>query len=69
MSDTVHIYGSSYETCPVCGHKCPYDGGTGEFVSEPIIRPSNWEIELNCPEHGNFLVLAGNLIQPGEYFK
>ena len=43
--------------------------GTGEFVSEPIIRPSNWEIELNCPEHGNFLVLAGNLIQPGEYFK
>jgi hypothetical protein len=69
MSDVVHIYGSSYETCPVCGHKCPYDGGTGEFASEPIIRPPDWEIELSCPEHGNFRVLAGNLIQPGEYFK
>ncbi|HWO34814.1 MAG TPA: hypothetical protein VNO32_38975 [Candidatus Acidoferrum sp.] len=69
MLDVVHIYGSSYETCPVCGHKCPYDGGIGVFVSEPVIRPPDWEIELSCPEHGTFLVLAGNLIQPGEYLK
>jgi hypothetical protein len=53
----------------VCGHKCPYDRATGEFVSEPMIRPFNWEIELNCSEHGNFRVLAGNLIQPGEFLK
>jgi hypothetical protein len=69
MSDVVHIYGSSYETCPTCGHKCPYDSGTGEFVGEPVIRPADWEIELHCPEHGNFRVLAGNLIQPGEFPK
>jgi len=64
MSDVIHIYGDSYETCPVCGHKCPYDGGITDFVSEPVIRPSDWEIEMNCPEHGRFSVLAGNLIQP-----
>lgn len=64
MSDVVHIYGNSYETCPACGHKCPYDGGVKDFVSEPVIRPSDWEIELNCPEHGRFSVLAGKLIQP-----
>jgi hypothetical protein len=68
MSDVVHIYGSSYETCPVCGQKCSYDGGSDAFAGEPIIRPSDWEIELNCPQHGKFIVLAGNLIQPGEYF-
>jgi hypothetical protein len=64
MSDVIHIYGDSYETCPVCGHKCPYDGGMKDFVSEPVIRPADWEIELNCPEHGRFSVLAGSLIQP-----
>lgn len=66
MSDVVHIYGSSYETCPTCGHKCPYDGAKG--ASEPIIRLSDWQIELNCPQHGKFVVRAGNLIQPNEYF-
>jgi hypothetical protein len=66
MSDVVHIHGSSYETCPTCGQKCPYDGAKG--ASEPIIRPSDWEIELNCPQHGKLVVRAGNLIQPGEYF-
>ena len=65
MSDVIHIYVSSYETCPVCGHKCPYDDSMRDLVSEPVIRPTNWEIELNCPEHGRFSVLAGNLIQPG----
>jgi hypothetical protein len=35
-----------------------------DFVSEPVIRPADWEIELNCPEHGRFSVLAGSLIQP-----
>jgi hypothetical protein len=64
MSDVIHIYGDSYETCPACGYKCPYNGGMKDFVSEPVIRPTNWEIELNCPEHGRFSVLAGKLIQP-----
>ena len=63
MSDVIHIYGDSYETCPVCGHICPYDDGMKDLVSEPVIRPSDWEIELNCPEHGRFSVLAGDLIQ------
>jgi hypothetical protein len=62
MSDVIHIYGGSYETCPVCGHKCPYDGGIKDFVSEPVIRPADWEIELNCLEHGQFSVLAGDSI-------
>jgi len=35
-----------------------------DFVSEPVIRPADWEIELNWPEHGRFSVLAGSLIQP-----
>ena len=65
MSDVVHIYGSSYETCPTCGQKCPYDGAKG--ASEPIIRPADWEIELSCSQHGKFIVLAGDLIQPGDY--
>jgi hypothetical protein len=64
MSDVIHIYGDSYETCPACGYKCPYDGGMKDLVSKPVIRPTNWEIELNCPEHGTFSVLAGKLIQP-----
>jgi hypothetical protein len=64
MADVIHIYGDSYETCPVCGHKCPYDDSMKDLVSEPVIRPTNWEIELKCPEHGRFSVLAGNLIQP-----
>jgi len=64
MPDVIQIYGDSYETCPVCGRKCPYDGGITDFVSEPVIRPSDWEIEMNRPEHGGFSVLAGNLIQP-----
>jgi hypothetical protein len=67
MSDVVHIYGSSYETCPVCGLKCTYGGEMKAIANEPIIRPADWEIELFCPEHGNFRVLAGDLIQPGEY--
>jgi hypothetical protein len=41
-----------------------YDAGMKALVSELIIRPSDWEFELNCPEHGNFFVFAGNLIQP-----
>ena len=68
MSDVVHIDGSFYETCPACGCKCPYGGGVGEFVGEPVIWPADWEIELNCPEHGSFRVLAGNLV-PGDYFR
>lgn len=64
-SEVVRIYGSFYETCPTCGHKCPYDGAKG--ASEPIIRSSDWEIELNCPQHGKFVVRRGNLIQPGDY--
>jgi hypothetical protein len=64
MSDVIHIYVSSYETCPVCGHKCTYGGETNTLAIEPVIRPSDWEIELYCPEHGHFLVLARNLIQP-----
>jgi hypothetical protein len=63
MPDVVHIYGSSYETCPVCGQKCAYGGDTNAIANEPVIRPADWEIELNCAEHGFFRVLAGNLIQ------
>jgi hypothetical protein len=63
MSDVVHIYGSSYETCPICGHKCPYAGEIKALAGEPVIRPPDWEIELNCLEHGSFSVLARNLIQ------
>ena len=69
MSDVVHIYGSSYETCPVCGQKCTYGGHTGAIANEPVIRPADWEIELYCPEHGHFRVFARDLIQPGEFFK
>jgi hypothetical protein len=69
VSDVVHIYGSSYETCPVCGHKCPYGGDTNAITNEPVIRPSDWEIELYCPAHGHFRVFARDLIQPGEFFK
>jgi hypothetical protein len=69
MSDVVHIYGSSYETCPVCGQKCAYGGETNAIADEPVVRPADWEIELYCPEHGHFQVLARNLIQPGEFFK
>ena len=64
MPDVIHIYGSSYDTCPICGHKCPFDGGSNSFSGEPIIRPADWEIELQCPEHGAFHVVAGELIQP-----
>jgi hypothetical protein len=64
MSDVVHIYGGAYETCPVCGEKCAYGGDTNAIANEPVIRPSDWEIELHCPEHGYFRVLAGDLIQP-----
>ena len=46
-----------------------YGGETNAFANEPVIRPSDWEIELHCPEHGYFRVLAGNLIQPGEHFE
>ena len=63
MSDVVHIYGNSYETCPVCGHKCSYGGDMNATADQPVIRPVTWEIELHCPEHGFFRVLAGNLIQ------
>jgi hypothetical protein len=63
MSDVVYIYGSFYETCPVCGQKCAYGGDAGAIVTEPVIRPPDWEIELYCPEHGHFCVLAGDLIQ------
>src|ERR1700721_4090935 len=63
MPDVVHIYGSSYETCPVCGQKCAYGGDTNATVNEPVIRPADWEIELYCAEHGFFRGLAGNLIQ------
>jgi hypothetical protein len=63
MPDVVHIYGSSYETCPVCGQKCAYGGDTNATANEPVIRPADWEIELYCTEHGFFRVLAGNLIQ------
>jgi hypothetical protein len=63
MSEVVHIYGSSYETCPVCGQKCAYGGATNAIACEPVIRPADWEIELHCPDHGFFRVLAGNLIQ------
>jgi hypothetical protein len=69
MSDVVHIYGSSYEKCPVCGQKCAYGGDTNAAANEPVIRPADWEIELHCSEHGFFRVLAGNLIQPDEFFK
>jgi len=65
MSDVVHIYANSYETCPVCGQKCAYGGDTNAMTNEPVIRPADWEIELHCPDHGYFRVLAGNLIQPG----
>src|SRR5271156_2495121 len=64
ISDVGHIYGSSYETCPVCGQKCAYGGDENAIADEPVIRPSDWEIELYCPEHGHFQVLARNLIQP-----
>ena len=69
MSDAVHIYGTSYETCPVCGHKCSYGGEANAIGNEPVIRPADWEIELFCPEHGHFQVLARNLIQPDEFSK
>jgi hypothetical protein len=62
--DLVHIYGSSYETCPVCSQTCAYGGDTNALSDEPVIRPSDWEIELYCPEHGHFCVLARELIQP-----
>ena len=64
MSDVVHIYANSYETCPVCGQKCTYGGDTNALTNEPVIRPADWEIELYCPDHGYFRILAGNLIQP-----
>ena len=64
MSDVVHIYGRSYQTCPVCGRKCAYGGDTNAIADEPVIRPSDWEIELYCPEHGHFQVFARSLIQP-----
>ena len=63
MSDVVHIYGSSFGTCPVCGQKCAYGGETNAAASEPVIRASDWEIELYCTEHGHFCVLARDLIQ------
>jgi hypothetical protein len=69
MSYVFHIYGSSYETCPVCGRKCAHGGETNATADEPVIRPCDWEIELYCAEHGHFPVLARNLIQPGEFFK
>jgi|BogFormECP03_OM2_1039629.scaffolds.fasta_scaffold02022_3 hypothetical protein len=65
MSDVVYIYGSSYETSPACGQKCPYDGAKG--ASEPIIRPADREIELSCSQHGEFIVLAADLILLGDY--
>jgi hypothetical protein len=37
---------------------------TNAIANELVIRPADWEIELYCPEHGYFRVLAGNLIQP-----
>ena len=64
MSDTVHIYGSSYETCPVCGQKCAYGGATSGIASEPVIRPADCEIELHYPTTGSSGFLAGNLIHP-----
>ena len=64
MSDVVHIYGSSYKTCPVCGQKCAYGGEMNAIANEPVIRPADWEIELYCPVHGHFQVLARNLIRP-----
>jgi hypothetical protein len=43
MSDVVHIYGSSYETCPACGQKCAYDSARAlvenvEFVNLDVER-------------------------------
>jgi hypothetical protein len=52
MSDVIHIYGSSYDTCPLCGHRCPFDSASNSFSGEPIIRPAYWEVELQCPERG-----------------
>ena len=69
MSDMVPICGSSYESCPVCSQKCGYWGDANLVVDEAVIRPANWEIELHCTEHGNFRVLAGNLIRQSEFFK
>jgi hypothetical protein len=34
MSDVVHIYGTPYETCPVCGQKCVYGGETNAIANE-----------------------------------
>ena len=64
ISEVIHIYRNFYETCTVRGHESPYDGDINEFVSEPVVPSADWEIELSCPEHGRFSVLAGNLIQP-----
>jgi hypothetical protein len=64
MSDVIHMYGDSFETCPAGGHKFPYDGGMKDLISEPVIRPNDWEMELNCPEYGGFSVVAESLIQP-----
>ena len=39
MSDVVHIYGSSYETCPVCGEKCAYGGEANGWPAGLLFGP------------------------------
>jgi hypothetical protein len=63
MPEVVHMYASSSETCPVCAQKCANGGGANAIVNQPVIRPVDWEIELNCAEHGFFRFLGEKLMQ------
>jgi|SRR5580704_3690948 hypothetical protein len=69
ISGVVHVCENSYQPCPMCGQQCAYWGDANVLADEAVIRPADWEIELHCPEHGNFRVLAGNLIRQSEFFK